>query len=42
MIRPVSDYRIGNFVLDEDGELCMIEQLSSYKMECFQQDIYND
>ena len=37
MIRPVSDYRIGNLVLDEDGELCKIEQLSSEKMECFQQ-----
>ena len=37
MIRPVSDYRIGNLALDEDGELCMIEQLSSSKMECFQQ-----
>lgn len=37
MIRPVNDYRIGNLVLDEDGELCMIEQLSSSKMECFQQ-----
>jgi len=37
MIRPVSDYRIGNLVLDEDGELCMIEQLSSSKIGCFQQ-----
>ena len=37
MIRPVNDYRIGNLVLDEDGELCKIEQLSSEKMECFQQ-----
>ena len=37
MIRPVNDFRIGNLVLDEDGELCKIEQLSSEKMECFQQ-----
>ena len=37
MIRPVNDFRIGNLVLDEDGELCIIEQLSSDKMECFQQ-----
>ena len=37
MIRPVNDFRIGNLVLDEDGELCKIEQLSSDKMECFQQ-----
>ena len=37
MIRPVNDFRIGNLVLNEDGELCKIEQLSSEKMECFQQ-----
>ena len=37
MIRHVNDFRIGNLVLDEDGELCKIEQLSSEKMECFQQ-----
>jgi|688.fasta_scaffold193171_1 hypothetical protein len=37
MIRPVNDFRIGNLVLDEDSELCKIEQLSSSKMERFQQ-----
>ena len=37
MIRPVNDFRIGSLVLDEDGELCKIEQLSSEKMKCFQQ-----
>ena len=37
MIRPVNDFRIGNLVLDEDGEFCKIEQLSSENMECFQQ-----
>ena len=37
MTRSVNDFRIGNLVLDEDGELCKIEQLSSEKMECFQQ-----
>lgn len=37
MIRPVNDYRIGNYILDEDGELCIVEQLSSQLMGCYQQ-----
>jgi hypothetical protein len=36
-IRPANEYRIGNFVLDEDGDICRMEQISSDKFGVFQQ-----
>ena len=35
--RPVSDYRIGNIVFDDENEICRIEQLSSQRFDLYQQ-----